>query len=190
MRTFLILGQTGVGKSSFINAAFGIPFAKTDEFRSCTKVVKHYANGTLFGDVCLIDTPGLSEDNEDLDGKYLEMIRDYMMFDQVDVVLYVTPLTETRCRSSERRTLLFISQELGYQIWEDAWLIFTFAASIPYEKLDQTCEKRHNQLIKFLREISPEEYPFKGFSQVALVDNVISDWTPEGIPIAQLLVEA
>jgi predicted GTPase len=47
MRTFLIIGQTGVGKSSFINATFGEKTAEISEFEACTKLIEYYPRQTI-----------------------------------------------------------------------------------------------------------------------------------------------
>ncbi|MEW6492750.1 MAG: GTPase [Cyanobacteriota bacterium] len=49
MRKFLLVGRTGVGKSSFVNATFGEYIAETSEFEACTKFVEHHAYNTPLG---------------------------------------------------------------------------------------------------------------------------------------------
>ena len=43
MRKYLLVGRTGVGKSSFINSVFGQYIAETAEYEACTRVLEHYA---------------------------------------------------------------------------------------------------------------------------------------------------
>ena len=101
----MLIGRTGVGKSSFINTAFGVKTASISHYESCTKIIKHYSKSTEWGDFCLIDTPGLCEDNESLDFKYLTMIKnDDSIPDNISVI-YITPLNDTRFKREEKMAL-------------------------------------------------------------------------------------
>jgi predicted GTPase len=102
MRKFLLVGRTGVGKSSFINAAFGSYIAETSEYEACTKIVEHYAYKTPLGDVSLIDTPGLAEDDEACDEAYLSLVRAKVNLAQIYATIYVSRL-ERNSFSSRRK---------------------------------------------------------------------------------------
>jgi len=190
MRTFLLLGQTGVGKSSFVNATFGVDLAETREFEACTKVVEHYARTTAFGDICLVDTPGLSEDNSDLDRRYLNMVRTKLTSYKGYVSLYLTPLNETRLRSSERSALQSVTNELGHGIWRRSWLIMTFGACIRADKLERAIDARTRQIADYIGQICCPRSGFSGFHSIGVVDNVVVDWAEECVPIAEFLSTA
>ena len=187
MRTFLLLGQTGVGKSSLINSTFGVSVAETSDTEVCTKVVKHYSYHTPFGDLCLIDTPGLGEGSEKLDEKYLETIKKFIFKEKVDVYVYVSLLNETRFRPTEKRTLKLLTEYLGTSIWEKAWLILTFAASVQAEKLELAADIRVDQIWSFVEELNSYKNKFKGFDKILMGDNVVENWTVGNEPISKLL---
>lgn len=189
MRNFLIVGQTGVGKSSFVNATFGVSHAKVAEFQACTKVVKHYAYGTPYGDVCLIDTPGLGEGSSELDTTYLRMIRTSTEYQQLHATLYVTPLHETRFRSSEKNALVLLTQVLDTVIWSKAWLVLTFASLVKPDRLELTWRKRWEQITLYLQEITAPNNRFRSFEQIILIDSVVSHWTKDAVPIASILTK-
>lgn len=192
MRKFLLVGRTGVGKSSFINAAFGSYIAETSEYEACTKIVEHYAYKTPLGDVSLIDTPGLAEDDEACDEAYLSLVRAKVNLAQIYATIYVSRLNETRFRPDEKRTLRLLTNRLGASIWNRSILVLTFAASIPNHQLEIVAEKRSQQIFEFIQNLTKEQdidKIFQGFEQTWLVDNIVENWTSEGLPILSLLTD-
>ena len=190
MRKFLLVGRTGVGKSSFINAAFGSYIAETSEYEACTKIVEHYAYKTPLGDVSLIDTPGLAEDDEACDEAYLSLVRAKVNLAQIYATIYVSRLNETRFRPDEKRTLRLLTNRLGASIWNRSILVLTFAASVPNDQREIFAEKRSQQIFEFIQNITKEQdidKIFQGFEQTWLVDNIIDNWTSDGLPILSVL---
>jgi predicted GTPase len=190
MRKFLLVGRTGVGKSSFINAAFGSYIAETSEYEACTKIVEHYAYKTPLGDVSLIDTPGLAEDDEACDEAYLSLVRAKVNLAQIYATIYVSRLDETRFRPDEKRTLRLLTNRLGASIWNRSILVLTFAASIPNHQLEIVAEKRSQQIFEFIQNLTKEQdidKIFQGFEQTWLVDNIVENWTSDGLPILSVL---
>ena len=183
MRRFLIVGQTGVGKSSFINAVFGIERAKTSEFEACTKLVEHYLYKSPFGEVTLIDTPGLSEDSFELDKAYLKLVRESVEVDSIDTILYLSSLAEKRFRPTEMSALNIITKEIGKSIWKNTWLVLTFAASVKSERLQEACDARIMQIADHLTQITKRKKKsgskFNGFKKIISIDNVIPNWSPD-----------
>ena len=57
----LILGKTGVGKSTLLNAVFGEDLAETGSGKPCTEHIKEYTKEDF--PICLIDTRGLELEN-------------------------------------------------------------------------------------------------------------------------------
>lgn len=191
MRRFLVAGQTGVGKSSFINATFGLHLAKTSKFEPCTKVVEHYAYGTPFGNVCLIDTPGLSEETEDIDKAYLQQISSAIAEQRIDITLYLSRLNDNRFRPSEKKALILLTNELGSDIWNNAWLVLTFAASVPTYELSEAYKHKVSHIDSFLKQITllaARVSSFQGFKKVILMDNIVRNWTATAVPISSILV--
>jgi len=190
MRKFLLVGRTGVGKSSFINAAFGSYIAETSEYEACTKIVEHYAYKTPLGDVSLIDTPGLAEDDEACDEAYLSLVRAKVNLAQIYATIYVSRLNETRFRPDEKRTLRLLTNRLGASIWNRSILVLTFAASVPNDQREIFAEKRSQQIFEFIQNLTKEQdidKIFQGFEQTWLVDNIVDNWTSDGLPILSVL---
>ena len=192
MRKFLLLGKTGVGKSSFINAAFGQSLARTLPFEACTKFVEYYADNTPIGNVYLIDTPGLAEGDEELDKEYLSLIRTKVDLDRLYTTIYISRLDETRFRRDERETLNLITSQLGAYIWNRSWLVFTFAASVPLEQRQRTFKARAKQIVEFLQSITKRiepDKPFQEFQAYYMTDNLVNDWSSHAVPILSVLTD-
>lgn len=190
MKHFVLAGRTGVGKSSFVNTAFGGQLAKVDRYEACTKMVDYYARTTEYGDICLIDTPGLAEGNGEHDVTYLSMVKDRIKDLSIDAFIYVTPLHETRFRSEEQEALARITQVLGPAIWSSSWLVFTFAASVPdgdrTRAVDEHLHHFHSLLARIAR---PGGFlgGYRGFRNVLLVDNKAPRWNATCRPLAAFL---
>lgn len=80
-----IMGQTGTGKTSLINAIFGTSL-KTDSVRPCTKdVEKVVIPGVEGNELWFYDLPGIGEDGE-VDESYIHQYRAKLL--ESDVVLW------------------------------------------------------------------------------------------------------
>jgi GTPase Era involved in 16S rRNA processing len=190
LRRFLIVGQTGVGKSSFINSVFGVAKARTCAFEACTKIVEYFAYKTRFGDIHLIDTPGLSEDTIDIDVAYLRLVHDALVHNPINVTLYVTRLDDTRFRPGEKRALQLLTAHLGSSLWQHSWLVLTFAASVPLQRLDEITKVKAEQISSYLRELTRSTGQgmfFDHFVHLLLIDNCVSGWHPDAVPVSSIL---
>lgn len=184
MRKYLLVGRTGVGKSSFINSVFGQYIAETAEYEACTRVLEHYAYNSPWGEICLIDTPGLAEDDLDCDNKYLDLIRQKVNLRETYATFYITRLDDTRFRPDEKRTLSRLTEHLGKQIWKRTILILTFAASVPSHRRREATNQRKEDIQNYLRQVSAGQ--FREFHDYWLIDNVVPKWSDNGVPISTI----
>ena len=183
MKTFLLLGMTGVGKSSFINSVFGDYVAETAEFEACTKVVNHYAYRSPIGNVRIIDTPGLGEEDLKLDDRYLNIIHRSLKFTSFQLI-YVTRLNETRFRASEKRTIQLISQKFGKKSWKKSWIVFTFASLVASDRVDEAYRQRTSQIQSFIADTIKQNY--FSFTKIALIDNEVDNWCIHAKPVNKI----
>lgn len=123
----LLMGKTGVGKSSMINTLIGKYEAPIGYFKPGTFEVSRYQsrlNGVAFE---IIDTPGLCDElpEKGNDLGYIKKIQ--ANASRFDCFLFVTPIFEERLRADEKRGIQLISKSFGAEIWKKSIIIFSFA---------------------------------------------------------------
>jgi predicted GTPase len=153
--TFLLIGRTGVGKSSIINSLMGEQVAPTDEFEPKTVTVDEYTfehNGHSF---VLIDTPGLCDalPSSKHNHKYMRKIADKLKSKQrdVDCVMYVTRLDDTRVLADEQYAIKFLTKKLGKKFWKHAFIVFTFADKVSPQDFANRLKRRQELLQKEIK---------------------------------------
>lgn len=121
---FVLVGLTGAGKSSTINALFGESVAEVDKYRPTTHAVAPYTNELSGIKYEIFDTPGLGEsEDENQNLAYIEMIKNGIR--EVDCVLYVTHLEHPRVSADEKRCIRQFTEAFGSAIWEHSVIVFT-----------------------------------------------------------------
>ncbi|KAL6040511.1 DUF697 domain-containing protein, partial [Balamuthia mandrillaris] len=117
--TIAVLGATGAGKSTLINAAFDVPQAVSGEFDSTTSQVAAYTSGSkalpLFADSMVFDTPGLMDNRGVSDREVLDNITSFYLKQKeldvstarIDAFLLLNSVMEQR---------VYLEQNLGAYI--------------------------------------------------------------------------
>ncbi len=147
---FLLVGRTGVGKSSTVNSLMGKEIAIVGDYEATTMAIEEYDTQINQIPFKVIDTPGLCDDLEELenDYKYLEMMRSQVK--QIDCMWFVSRLDETRVTNDEKRGIKLISEAFGAEVWQHAVIVFTFANSIPSDRYLEALEKRTELIRKVI----------------------------------------
>jgi actin-like ATPase involved in cell morphogenesis len=173
--TFMLVGRTGVGKSSTLNSLFGWKVAETNRYERQTPHVSVYTKELGGIPFSIIDTPGLCDEDSDKgsDLQYLEEMR--TVGQQIDSLWFVTRLNETRLASDEKLTIKLISESFTPEIWKYAVIVFTHADRA--ERFSEAFSKR-SELVR--REIARHAGPeIAGSIPTVAVDNT-SHLTPDG----------
>lgn len=154
----MVVGQTGVGKSSTINALAGKRLAKVSDFEPETIQVQSYEIKAGKTTLTLFDTPGFADDLPEIgnDDAYIQMIRTHI--NQIGCLVYVTRLDDTRLRNDEKSTIKLLSESLGADIWKYAVLVFTMADKVG-EKFRYHLENRSRLIINEISKYYPGANP-------------------------------
>lgn len=138
---YLLVGRTGVGKSSTINTLMGKQVAATSRRKPTTMDVTFHDNEINGVSFTVIDTPGLCDDviEEGNDYKYIELIRSKVK--NIDLIWFITPIYETRIRRDELDGIRIITEAFGAEIWKHSIIVFTFADKADTDYLVQLQER-------------------------------------------------
>ncbi|HEX4953737.1 MAG TPA: GTPase [Thermoanaerobaculia bacterium] len=174
---FLLIGRTGVGKSSTVNTLMGVQVAPVGDYEPTTFAIEAYESQAYGIHFRIIDTPGLCDDLEEAgnDEAYLNRIMKNVA--QLDCMLFVTRLPETRVTSDEKRAIKLVTSALGPEVWEYSVIVFSFANSVSPDRYAEAVEKRteliRREIAKYTSDSLASEIPS------VPIDN-LSKHTPDG----------
>src|SRR6516162_3161941 len=137
--TVVLVGKSGTGKSSTVNSLMGLEVAKVSASRLCTIATTRYATSVYDVPLWVYDTPGLADGRND-DASYLRNIAETVQ--KVDVLLYVTPLTDRRALNDEQSSIERITAAFGPGVWSRAVTVFTFAEYPQGDELRELLQER------------------------------------------------
>ena len=132
--TILLLGKSGVGKSSTINSLLGEGTAAADAFASETKkvrVVEHKMRGMTLR---LIDTPGLQPSGADIayNSKIMADAKRFTRKHKPDIVLYFDRMDQpARSDAADLPLLKTVTGAFGAAVWFNAIVVLTHGSSAP-----------------------------------------------------------
>ena len=150
--TFLVVGKTGVGKSTTINSLVGYKVCPTGRYDPTTaRVSRHGAsiNGILFD---VVDTPGLGDHSREQDLTYMRKILRRVR--RIDSLLFATRLDEHRLDELEERIIDMITEAFGPDIWNRAVIMFTHADKVDREDYKRDLRERTKRVRKSIERLA------------------------------------
>jgi len=182
--SILLVGRTGTGKSSTINSLVGRDAAPVGGLIPVTSKVEYFDYAINNAKVRLYDTPGLCDDADmSNDDSYIAAIKEVLP--EIDLVLFVTPLNETRVSRDERIALRSLSAAIGRELWENMIVLFSFACSplpgdSPYEAfVEQRADAFREFVGQLTRDRISQELPFLAIDNTVDRNPDGTEWIPE-----------
>lgn len=179
--TFLLIGKTGMGKSSTINSLMGANVSRVGHFDPCTKDVIVHKTDLHEAIVRVIDTPGLCDEEEEAgnDAKYLDLIRQKIPY-AIDAVLFVSRLDENRVDASEKRGLRLITEAFGELFWKKAVIVFTHSDKVSDEQFEEYLRERTKRIHTQLLTLQLSKDTVYSIPSVAVNNTNIKKVNPDG----------
>ena len=165
--TFLLIGRTGVGKSSTINTLLGEDVATVGNYRPETQEVQKYRktiNGVTFD---VVDAPGLCDDlpEKGNDTNYLKKIQAEVS--TIDCLWFVTRLHDY-VYADEMRAIQLISEVFGKEVWHHAIIVFTYADVVDPEEYQEALRIRTESIRETVKAMSPKGTRYRSIASVAV----------------------
>jgi len=144
-----VMGPTGSGKSSFINAITGLETGVGHDLESCTSEVSNFRLSIpemAFGDLVLVDTPGFN-DTSKADFEILKMIADWLKSTYkknilLSGLLYFHRISDNSFRGTPLKNLRMFEELCGKNAFHNVVLTTTM-----WDEVDEeTGEEREREL--------------------------------------------
>ena len=151
---FILVGKTGVGKTTLLNALFNKIVGKVEKSaNSCTQISSVYYYKMKNGkSVCLIDTPGLSDskktEQENIDKMHLEGITSIISKEKVHIkgILFLVNFQCERFDADEQKALLEYNRIFPLKdFWKSLVVIYThFFADADEDKTEEELKQERD----------------------------------------------
>jgi len=131
--TILVLGKSGVGKSSTINSIFGEDLSPAGVFDGETAEVREVVHSVYGINVRIIDTPGLRPCAADAryNARIMAQAKRFTKQHPPDIVLYFDRLDMPARDFGDLPLLRIVTETFGNAVWFNAIVVLTHACTAP-----------------------------------------------------------
>ncbi|HCT4928568.1 TPA: 50S ribosome-binding GTPase [Morganella morganii] len=135
--TIGLMGKTGVGKSSLINALFQSTLSPVNDVSGCTRQAQRFSMKMNNHTLTFIDLPGVGESLE-RDKEYHQLYRN--LLPELDLIIWVLK-ADDRAWSSDEQCYRFLTEQCGYQPKRFLFVLNQADKIEPCRQWDEVCQQ-------------------------------------------------
>ncbi|WP_404462789.1 GTPase family protein [Providencia rettgeri] len=135
--TIGLMGKTGTGKSSLINALFQSPLSTVSDVSGCTRHAQRFNMTINSHTLTFIDLPGVGESLE-RDKEYHQLYRN--LLPELDLIIWVLK-ADDRAWSSDEQCYRFLTEQCGYQSERFLFVLNQADKIEPCRQWDEQCHQ-------------------------------------------------
>ncbi|UDN34906.1 GTPase family protein [Proteus sp. NMG38-2] len=134
--TIGLMGKTGTGKSSLINALFQSLLSPVGDVSGCTRQAQRFSMSMNNHTLTFIDLPGVGESLE-RDREYHQLYRN--LLPELDLIIWVLK-ADDRAWSSDEQCYRFLTEQCGYQPSRFLFVLNQADKIEPCRQWDELCQ--------------------------------------------------
>ncbi|QLQ97112.1 GTPase family protein [Providencia alcalifaciens] len=135
--TIGLMGKTGAGKSSLINALFQSSLSPVSDVSGCTRQVQRFSMTMNNHTLTFVDLPGVGESLE-RDREYHQLYRN--LLPELDLIIWVLK-ADDRAWSSDEQCYRFLMEQCGYQSKRFLFVLSQADKIEPCRQWDELCHQ-------------------------------------------------
>ncbi len=135
--TIGLMGKTGVGKSSLINALFQSSLSPVSDVSGCTRQAQRFSMTMNNHTLTFVDLPGVGESLE-RDKEYHQLYHN--LLPELDLIIWVLK-ADDRAWSSDEQCYRFLTEQCGYQPKRFLFVLNQADKIEPCRQWDEVCQQ-------------------------------------------------
>lgn len=141
--TIGLMGKTGAGKSSLINALFQSPLSPVSDVSGCTRQAQRFSITMNNHTLTFIDLPGVGESLE-RDKEYHQLYHN--LLPELDLIIWVLK-ADDRAWSSDEQCYRFLTEQCGYQPKRFLFVLNQADKIEPCRQWDEVCQQPSSEQV-------------------------------------------